>query len=101
MWHDKWDISDPLSNIVLRRVVYSAGLHQNEKVANMIVNGRWQWPTGWLDQFPQLITVKIPILNEDKEDSVHWISSKRNLVKFSISRVWKEETLKLKFHAMM
>lgn len=90
MWHDKWNIGGPLSNVVTRRAVYSAGLQNNEKVANMIVNGQWQWPVEWLDQFPQLSQIEAPRLNDDTEDSVHWLSNKMKVVKFSISRVWKD-----------
>lgn len=47
----------------------------NAKVADLTENNIWCWPNEWYDRFPELKEVKVPMVNDDVNDRVVWVSS--------------------------
>ncbi|GKD96194.1 RNA-directed DNA polymerase, eukaryota, reverse transcriptase zinc-binding domain protein [Tanacetum coccineum] len=88
VWFDKWDHSGPLSIFITKRDIYDARLNSNNRVAGLIEDARWKWPSEWLDMFPILKDIQVPSLN-DSPDKVVWISSKGQQKDFSVKEAWK------------
>ncbi|GKF24404.1 hypothetical protein Tco_0076726, partial [Tanacetum coccineum] len=72
-WQDKRHEKGPLSSIISRRHMYNARINSNVKVADMINNGQWKWLNEGISLFPVLNEIRIPIINEDVQDSVKWL----------------------------
>ncbi|GJR51951.1 hypothetical protein Tco_1402472 [Tanacetum coccineum] len=52
IWYDTWHERGPLRNIISGSSIYEANLHSQMKVAEIIHNGEWKWPSGWIDKYP-------------------------------------------------
>ncbi|GJW61438.1 hypothetical protein Tco_0110773 [Tanacetum coccineum] len=52
IWYDTWHERGPLRNIISRSSIYEANLQSQMKVAEIIHNGEWKWPSGWIDKYP-------------------------------------------------
>ncbi|GJZ24374.1 RNA-directed DNA polymerase, eukaryota, reverse transcriptase zinc-binding domain protein [Tanacetum coccineum] len=89
MWHDYWCDIGPNDEIVTRRQIFSAGFQNNATVASMFGDGQSKIPDDWISQNSLLKQVK-PTLNKNSVDKVRWQSNDKNMVKFSIHRVWKD-----------
>nr|GEU28765.1 hypothetical protein [Tanacetum cinerariifolium] len=57
-------------------------------VADLIVNGTWNWPNAWLAKAPNLGTIAAPILY-DHNDTVCWRDSSGSLSNFSVRSAWE------------
>lgn len=87
-WFDSWVLDVPLSNFCSHRDIAEMGLHKANKVADFIVDGQWEWPSGLLLKVPQLQSIH-PQFSE-RSDIVNWISKYGKKVQFSISQVWDD-----------
>ncbi|PWA57893.1 reverse transcriptase domain, Reverse transcriptase zinc-binding domain protein [Artemisia annua] len=77
------------SFIINRRKIFSAGLSNNTTVAEMVVNGTLNIPDECKHNNSILSQIQTPCLVNDKADEVKWRSTKKNLVKFRMNKVWK------------
>nr|GEZ11693.1 hypothetical protein [Tanacetum cinerariifolium] len=57
-------------------------------VADLVVNGAWNWPLTWLAKAPILSTLSVPMLTEH-EDSVYWRDSNGLMSTFSVKCAWE------------
>lgn len=65
-------------------------MENNLTVADMIHNGRWQWPNDWNQLFTELLNVVVPFLQEWVADEVLWKSNNGILSKFSAETAWED-----------
>ncbi|GJS45277.1 RNA-directed DNA polymerase, eukaryota, reverse transcriptase zinc-binding domain protein [Tanacetum coccineum] len=70
--------------------VFEAGLSLNCKVADLVVNGEWRWPSVLSDKFSFLIHLPPPLLFHDRKDKVLWKSNSYKICNFSIKVVWSD-----------
>ncbi|GJT42556.1 hypothetical protein Tco_0951271 [Tanacetum coccineum] len=70
VWYDKWCKDGPLSNVISKRDIYEARLQDEARVADIINNGQWMWPDGWMNRYPILATLNRNINPTDSEDNV-------------------------------
>nr|XP_043638022.1 uncharacterized protein LOC122609026 [Erigeron canadensis] len=68
-------------------MITSAGFSLNDKVADIIVDNTWKWPSEWTDRFPN---IQIPVLNTLELDRLMWKDSNQNLLDFSVNVVWED-----------
>ncbi|GKB26479.1 RNA-directed DNA polymerase, eukaryota, reverse transcriptase zinc-binding domain protein [Tanacetum coccineum] len=47
VWFDKWNHNGPLSLFITIKDVHAARFHENDKIVDLIEDGRWQWPNEW------------------------------------------------------
>ncbi|GJW02174.1 RNA-directed DNA polymerase, eukaryota, reverse transcriptase zinc-binding domain protein [Tanacetum coccineum] len=90
VWHDQWCGVSPLSEFISSRDVYDARLKDNCTVKEVIQDGRWVWPNEWSSDFEKLRQIQIPVLKENCEDCVVWITRLGKELKFKIGEVWKD-----------
>lgn len=90
VWHDSWCDGGPLDKLITRRQVYNAGFLNDDTVYKLSTNGNLQFPTDWYDQYPILYEASKSILDPEKHDEMKWLHKKKSLVKFSISKAWKD-----------
>nr|GEV10908.1 protein phosphatase 2C 70 [Tanacetum cinerariifolium] len=64
------------------------GFNRNDKVADVLKNGNWSWPTDWAVTHPTLFHINPPLLVAKHEDTIAWKTRNDQLMPFSISRVW-------------
>ncbi|GKA90278.1 hypothetical protein Tco_0812148 [Tanacetum coccineum] len=64
IWFDKWDHNGTLSNFITKRDIYDARLNSNNRVADLIDEARWKWPSEWIGMFPILKDIQVPSLND-------------------------------------
>nr|GEY48812.1 hypothetical protein [Tanacetum cinerariifolium] len=48
------DVSGPLNRFLSKRDIYVARIAMDAKVVEIISNGKWNWPQGWVEDFPEL-----------------------------------------------
>ena len=77
-------------DIIPKFVRNAARLNDNLSMAEMIDNGTWQWPNGWIQAFPALASVTTPSLNDDTNDNVLWTRNNGDLAEFSVKIAWDD-----------
>ncbi|GJR31762.1 RNA-directed DNA polymerase, eukaryota, reverse transcriptase zinc-binding domain protein [Tanacetum coccineum] len=60
-----------------------------KQVAEMVHNGEWKWPWDWIDKFPELSQVFIPMFT-DNRDKVLWKRNNGNYTDFSTKKAWED-----------
>ncbi|GJU27660.1 MAK10-like protein [Tanacetum coccineum] len=88
VWFDKWEEYCPIMQHLSYRTITSAGFNFQEKVKDVILNGKWKWPSSWVVSFPVLSTIKVPLLNEEHEDCLFWRRNDGSLITFSTRDAW-------------
>ncbi|GJR68398.1 hypothetical protein Tco_0014463, partial [Tanacetum coccineum] len=61
----------PLADFVTYRDIYNVGFPLNAKVRDIIDNGSWGWPHGWILKYPLLVNTVVPQL-ADTADKLIW-----------------------------
>nr|XP_043625583.1 uncharacterized protein LOC122597008 [Erigeron canadensis] len=85
-WYDNWCYG-PLISHISPRIINNVGFHLNTKVAEVIDNEVWAWPTSWNTFFPNL--VPFPLVN-GVTDRVFWKNRYGLLLQFSVSVAWED-----------
>ncbi|GKD73951.1 reverse transcriptase zinc-binding domain-containing protein [Tanacetum coccineum] len=86
-WHDKWWEGCVLSEAF---PIYDLPEAKNKiMICDMISDGVWKLSKQWTIIHPQLNSIPIPNLMEC-DDRVMWENNKGEVVKFSISNMWKD-----------
>ena len=89
-WHDRWWDGGIISELVSSEVFENNQLDGNEKVCEMIENGRWKWENEWNSNSFDISNVPILSLNSDDGDRTIWINKDGMKNKFSVNRAWKD-----------
>ncbi|GKB32842.1 hypothetical protein Tco_0872243 [Tanacetum coccineum] len=71
--------------------VWNAARWENNMiVADMIQDGRWQWPNGCSQIFPELLNIDVPVLQECVKDKILWKIQNGKLFIFSAKTTWED-----------
>ncbi|GJW86813.1 RNA-directed DNA polymerase, eukaryota, reverse transcriptase zinc-binding domain protein [Tanacetum coccineum] len=73
---------------VSNRDLYDARLALDAKVADIIINNKWNWPEGWVEDFPELNQIPNPVIDANATDKVCWVNSDNKEVDFSTKVAW-------------
>ena len=57
--------NSPLINTISTRDIHRAGFVLQTKLSDLIHDNTWMWPTEWLNKYPNLSTINVPMLNFD------------------------------------
>ncbi|GKE11919.1 hypothetical protein Tco_1415470, partial [Tanacetum coccineum] len=68
IWYDRWHSNGPLSRLISDHVVKSNGFDLNAKVADFIGEAGWNWPSGWIVSFKDVVDVPVPVLDQNSVD---------------------------------
>nr|GEW87267.1 hypothetical protein [Tanacetum cinerariifolium] len=68
--------------------LYDARLALDAKVADIIINNKWNWPDGWVEYFPDLNQIPNPVIDAKATDKVCWVNSDNKEVEFSTKVAW-------------
>ncbi|GJZ55432.1 RNA-directed DNA polymerase, eukaryota, reverse transcriptase zinc-binding domain protein [Tanacetum coccineum] len=101
VWFDKWCHDTPLGEKITFKDRYEARLSKGLKVAEMINNKVWKWPSEWNTKFSWIKDMRTPNLEEGKNDCNVWMDDNGNRRKFSIRKVWdifKENKPEISWH---
>ncbi|XP_071689241.1 uncharacterized protein [Rutidosis leptorrhynchoides] len=86
-WYDIWSDIGPLAYIISSRIIHDGGFNVDSKVRDIVVNGQWVWPIEWVNRFPLLANIKVPIF-QDYDDMIKWKDFNGVLKDFSVSSAW-------------
>nr|GEX18044.1 RNA-directed DNA polymerase, eukaryota, reverse transcriptase zinc-binding domain protein [Tanacetum cinerariifolium] len=84
LWFDNWHAICPLRNFISKRDILYSGLSLECKVANVIKNGVWDWPSNLACKFNGLTVIQPPCLIEGMRDKVVWRNNHGRLMDFSV-----------------
>ncbi|GKD27234.1 hypothetical protein Tco_1233448 [Tanacetum coccineum] len=87
VWYDTWHELCPLDQFITNRDIYDERFNKNDSVADLIIDVRWKWTNRSIDNFDMLKHIPVPILHDEIEDVVMWMTSERKLVNFSTAQV--------------
>ena len=59
------------------------------KIADLVNNGNWSWPSNWNVRFVEIMDIQVPKLTENGDDKNVWINKKGKEEGFSVKEVWK------------
>ncbi|GJR70207.1 RNA-directed DNA polymerase, eukaryota, reverse transcriptase zinc-binding domain protein [Tanacetum coccineum] len=94
-WFDKWNENGPLCKLVNYASIMQSSLVMKTKVADLILNEKWNWPRSWSVRFREVLEIQVPAINEEFEDKAIWINKKGKEKIFCVSEVWKERNIRL------
>ncbi|GKE19955.1 putative reverse transcriptase domain-containing protein [Tanacetum coccineum] len=89
LWYDRWCSLSPLSRFLSPRDIAREGYTLQACVADLILNGTWNWPQAWLAKAPNIGNIVAPILNINKHDCLKWRDANGNMMQFSIKCAWE------------
>nr|GEU60866.1 hypothetical protein [Tanacetum cinerariifolium] len=89
MWFDKWAELCPLRNQLTVRNIVRSGFSLSNKVRDVIKNGNWKWPAEWATRFPEVVSIPVPVLIDDRDDELRWRGNNGILLPFSVSLAWE------------
>ncbi|KAM0004605.1 putative reverse transcriptase zinc-binding domain-containing protein [Helianthus debilis subsp. tardiflorus] len=89
IWSDMWCASSPLISFISPRNIANVGFPLRSTVVDMIdQEGNWRWPQAWLDLFPVLITIAVPTIVSNGEDTLVWKDVEGKTQDFQSACVW-------------
>lgn len=88
VWFDMWHPMSPIGEIVTKREIHRAGLQLGTTVAEVIQNGRWNWPEEWRHKFSFLYDFEPPNLRTGQRDGVEWKTNEGQLVPFTTGQTF-------------
>ena len=87
LWHDFWNPIGPLLPNYGDRIIYDSAIHNNAHVAEVIDDGRWNWP---IANSADLIAIKNSCANYrldvSREDIVSWTLDPSGV--FTVNSAW-------------
>ncbi|PWA40252.1 hypothetical protein CTI12_AA564300 [Artemisia annua] len=84
LWYDNWSYLGPLINHVTHRKLYEARLKGDMTVSDLVINGKWNWPTEWYVEFPEITGLEDPMIHDLSDDRVVWRKADGSDVDFSV-----------------
>ena len=89
LWHDFWNPFGPLLPYFGERIIYDSAIHRNAHVAEVIGDGRWNWP---IANSTDLIAIKNSYreypLHDSREDIISWTLAPSRV--FTVSSAWNQ-----------
>ncbi|XP_071718302.1 uncharacterized protein [Rutidosis leptorrhynchoides] len=73
-----------------RRDLYNHGLDPNVSVADIILNGEWNLPNEFLLKFDNIFSQKPPLIMQNVNDRVLWLTKKGKKLPFTVKTVWDD-----------
>ena len=87
LWHDSWNPVGPLLPYYGDRIIYDSAIHNNARVAEVIDDGRWNWP---IANSGDLIAIKNSYANyrldDSREDIISWTLAPSG--EFTVNSSW-------------
>ncbi|GKG03576.1 hypothetical protein Tco_0311212, partial [Tanacetum coccineum] len=71
-WYDKWCKLAPLTRVILNKAIFDARMSGKDCLADIICEGKWAWPDEWEVKFPEVKSITVLTLNDNK-DGVKWV----------------------------
>ncbi|GKD50599.1 hypothetical protein Tco_1279575 [Tanacetum coccineum] len=68
LWYDRWCSLCPLIQYLSPRDITKEGYTLQARVADLLVNGAWNWPQAWLSKAPNIGTIATPNLSDTLHD---------------------------------
>ena len=94
LWHDSWNPVGPLLPFYGERILYDSAIHCNARVAEVIDEGRWNWP---IANSGDLIAIKNSCANYHidvtREDIISWTPDPSGI--FTVSSGWNHFRTKM------
>ncbi|GJY04170.1 putative reverse transcriptase domain-containing protein [Tanacetum coccineum] len=84
LWYDTWSTHCPLSKLLSPRDITREGYSIHTCVADLIVNGAWNWPLSWLAKAPNLGLVPTPTLTASSQDRRKWRDTNGTMTDFTL-----------------
>ncbi|GJV18760.1 RNA-directed DNA polymerase, eukaryota, reverse transcriptase zinc-binding domain protein [Tanacetum coccineum] len=88
VWYDNWSNIGTLDQVINHRALYDVRLSARLTVKYLMGQSNWDWPVGWIDKFPVLLSMQKPKLEEHLRDNVLWRRRDGNLCKFSVKQAY-------------
>lgn len=88
LWFDRWEDRCPLNDYVTPRQMAQNGLSITTKVADVIQNDQWMWPSQLVDKFAGSMWPNQVLIVNDKEDQHLWRNADGSICQFSIHNAW-------------
>ncbi|GJW49144.1 putative reverse transcriptase domain, reverse transcriptase zinc-binding domain protein [Tanacetum coccineum] len=89
LWYDTWSTHCPLSKLLSPRDITREGYSIHTCVADLIVNGAWNWPLSWLAKAPNLGLVPTPTLTASSQDRRKWRDTNGTMTDFTVKCAWE------------
>jgi hypothetical protein len=87
-WEDFWMGCGPLSSFISYRFIHASGLSVTTTVSDLALAFSSSFPDAWTSRFPSLVNVSLPVIRDNAQDGLTWISDSRGDVPFSVSVVY-------------
>ncbi|XP_071694872.1 uncharacterized protein [Rutidosis leptorrhynchoides] len=87
-WFDTWCNVSPLIDIVSWRDINATRFSYETRVADLVHNNSWVWPTQWLTKYPILASISVPILSNNR-DYIVWKEADGIESRFAVSSVYE------------
>ncbi|XP_071712936.1 uncharacterized protein [Rutidosis leptorrhynchoides] len=88
VWFDAWDPIGPLANIISTRDICRAGWNSKTVICDIISGSGFAWPSDWLDKYPLISTINVPILSTIP-DTYGWKRDNDVVFGFSVKNAWE------------
>nr|GEY61793.1 hypothetical protein [Tanacetum cinerariifolium] len=89
LWDDMWCSHCPLSHFLSPRDITRDGYNLQACVADLILNGAWNWPQAWLNKAPNVGLTAAPNLDASHQDIMRWCDFNGNMSRFSVKCAWE------------
>ncbi|GKC81393.1 putative reverse transcriptase domain-containing protein [Tanacetum coccineum] len=89
LWYDMWSTHCPLSRFLTPRDIAREGYSIQTRVANLLVNGAWNWPLSWLAKAPNLGLIPAPNIVLARQDCMKWRATNGTMTDFSVKCAWE------------
>ncbi|GKB06393.1 hypothetical protein Tco_0834626 [Tanacetum coccineum] len=84
LWYDTWSTHCPLCKLLSPKDMTREGYSIHTCVADLIVNGAWNWPLSWLAKAPNLGLVPTPTLTASSQDCRKWRDTNGTMTDFTL-----------------
>ncbi|GJS81487.1 putative reverse transcriptase domain, reverse transcriptase zinc-binding domain protein [Tanacetum coccineum] len=89
LWYDMWSSHSPLSRFLTPKDIAREGYSIQTRVANLLVNGAWNWLLSWLAKAPNLGLIPAPNIVLARKDCMKWRATNGTMTYFSVKCAWK------------
>ncbi|PWA60910.1 RNA-directed DNA polymerase, eukaryota, Reverse transcriptase zinc-binding domain protein [Artemisia annua] len=87
-WFDNWSFIGPLFQYISKRDIFYAGLSLSCKIADLVIDGSWNWPEVWRSKIQFLFHLPPPLLFQDRPDQALWKNRSGKVCHFSVKTAW-------------
>ncbi|GKA67296.1 putative RNA-directed DNA polymerase, eukaryota, reverse transcriptase zinc-binding domain protein [Tanacetum coccineum] len=87
--YDMWSTHCPLSRFLTPRDIAREWYSIQTRVADLLVNGAWNWPLSWLAKAPNLGLIPAPNIVLARQDCIKWHATNGTMTDFSVKCAWE------------